>query len=118
MHEPMTAEEGYARFRGKCKELSEAAVAADPALTLVRGHYWCPVWGTREPHWWTVRSDGSIHDPTAQQFPSKGLGVYEPFDGTVECAECGKALREEDAAFHGNYAFCPDTSCAMRFVGL
>ena len=27
----------YSRFRGKCREMSEAACAADPTLTLVPG---------------------------------------------------------------------------------
>lgn len=47
----------YLKFRGKCKELSEAACAEDPSLALVRGHYYCPIWNVTEPHWWTVRPD-------------------------------------------------------------
>ena len=38
------AHEGYTKFRGKCKQMSEEAVAADPTLRLVRGHYFCPFW--------------------------------------------------------------------------
>jgi hypothetical protein len=113
----MTTEQGYRTLRGKCRELSEAAVAADPSLTLVRGHYFCPIWNTDEQHWWTVRADGSIFDPTREQFPSKGLGIYTPFDGTVECSECGKQLKEEEASFESRYCFC-STKCHMRFVGL
>ena len=30
----------YQRYRGKCKEMSEALIAADPSLRLVRGHYY------------------------------------------------------------------------------
>jgi hypothetical protein len=109
--------QGYT-LRGKCRELSEAAVAADPGLTLVRGHYICPYWG-KQAHWWTVRSDGTIFDPTAGQFPSHGAGEYVPFDGIVPCAECGAEMTEAEAAkgAHGNYAFC-STSCACRFVGI
>lgn len=111
------SDSNYAKYRGKCKEMSEAACAADPTLTLVRGHYHCPVWG-EQPHWWTVRSDGTVYDPTAPQFPSGGLGEYVPFDGIVPCAECGKEMREEDVrTAEGNYAFC-STACALRFVGL
>lgn len=113
----MTPDEGYRRYRGRCKELSEAAVAADPTLRLVRGHYWCPVWNTTEPHWWCARPDGAIHDPTREQFPSKGLGVYEPFNGMVECAECGREVPEADASFGSRYAFCSDR-CHGRFVGV
>jgi len=109
--------EGYRLYRGRCKELSEAACVADPTLTLVRGHYYCPIWNSAEEHWWTVRQDGSIHDPTKDQFPSRGQGFYEPFDGTVECAECGKKMNEKDARFDGRYAFC-SYLCNGRFVGV
>ena len=113
----MQAEESnYTKFRGKCKQMCEEAIAADNSLTLVRGHYWCPVWNTEEAHWWTVRKDGSIFDPTALQFPSAGAGDYTPFSGVIACSECGKEVKEEDAETSGNYAFCSYT-CHGRFVG-
>jgi len=67
-------------------------------LTAVRGHYYCPVWGKRE-HWWLVDKDNEIIDPTAMQFPSKGLGIYEPFkEGSAEptgiCMNCGEYCYE------------------------
>lgn len=111
-----TAPTGYDLFRGKCKELSEAAAAADPTLRLVRGHYFCPIWNTNEPHWWTVRPDGTIFDPTARQFPSAGAGIYEEFDGFFSCAECGKSVAEAEAHFESRYAFC-GYECFGRFVG-
>jgi hypothetical protein len=107
----------YTKFRGRCKELSDKACVEDPTLKLIRGHYYCPIWNTEEPHWWCEREDGTIHDPSSQQFPSNGNGTYIPFDGTVACAECGRKMQEEDASFEGNYAFC-STLCKMRFVGL
>lgn len=107
----------YEKYRGKCKEFCEQAVKDDPSLTLVRGHYYCPIWNTDESHWWTIREDGSIYDPTAKQFPSNGHGIYTKFDGIVSCAECGKEIKEEDADIEGNYCFC-STACHMRFVGL
>lgn len=110
-------ETDYLKFRGKCREMSEEACNLDPALTLVRGHYFCPIWGSDEPHWWCVRADGTIHDPTKDQFPSKGLGIYTPFNGFVTCSNCGKELKEENAQFESNYCFCSD-ACHMRFVGL
>jgi hypothetical protein len=113
----LSPEENYRIFRGRCQELSEQACAADPSLTLVRGHYFCPLWGTEEPHWWCVRPDGTIHDPSKQQFPSNGLGIYTPFDGWVACAECGKEIKEEEADIEGNYAFC-SYGCHGRFVGV
>lgn len=112
----MTETSDYLKYRGKCKEFSEAAVAADPSLTLVRGHYFCPFWG-EQPHWWTTKPDGTIVDPTALQFPSRGSGEYIPFDGMVTCAQCGKEMKELDAWFDSSYTFCSGT-CNMRFVGL
>lgn len=107
----------YTRFRGKCREMSEAAVAADPSLTLVRGHYICPIWG-EQAHWWTVRRDGSIHDPTALQFPSGGLGEYVPFDGTVKCDECGKRMQEAEVRYReGRYVLC-SYECFGKLVGV
>lgn len=113
----MTNDEGYRRYRGMCRELSEAACEADPTLTLVRGHYWCPLWNTTDAHWWTVRPDGSVYDPSKAQFPSKGQGTYTPFSGLIPCAECGEAVSEEDADIDGNYAFC-SYRCHGRFVGV
>ena len=113
----MTPEEGYRKFRGRCKELSEAAVDADSTLTLVRGHYFCPIWNVNEEHWWTVRQGGTIHDPTREQFPSCGMGIYTPFAGVIGCAQCGKEMTEDEASFYGNYAFCSN-SCCCRFVGV
>lgn len=105
-------------LRGKCKEMAESAVSSDPTLTLVRGHYWCPLWG-EQAHWWTVRQDGTIFDPTKDQFPSRGNGHYEPFRGWVTCSECGTDVVEADAIIDGNghYAFCSGR-CNARFVGI
>lgn len=106
----------YRQYRGECKKQAEAAVLKDPTLKIVRGHYYCHAYG-RQPHWWCERQDGTVVDPSARQFPSNGTGVYEPFDGVVECAECGKEVEEKDARFESNYAFC-SLRCNMRFVGL
>jgi hypothetical protein len=107
----------YLRFRGKCQSLCKAAIDADSTLRLVRGHYYCPIWNSREPHWWTVRIDGAIHDPSKYQFPSRGNGTYEEFDGMFECSECGKRVSEDKADIEGNYVFC-SYECHGRFVGV
>lgn len=107
----------YLKYRGKCKEMSEAACAADPSLRLVRGHYYCPIWHSNEQHWWCEKPDGTIVDPTKLQFPSEGKGFYTEFDGIIQCAECGKEVKEEDARIDGNYAFC-SSACNARFVGM
>lgn len=107
----------YLRYRGRCKELAENAIQNDPSLRLVRGYYYCPIWNHKDPHWWCVTSDGTIVDPSAKQFPSKGRGTYTEFDGRIPCAECGAELDESTALFESNYAFCNGT-CLMKFVGL
>lgn len=107
----------YQRYRGRCKELSEQWVHEHPEYTLVRGHYFCPIWNREEPHWWTADPDGVIYDPSSRQFPSVGTGIYTPFDGLVACAECGRRMAEEAVGFYGNYAFCSDL-CMGRFVGV
>lgn len=106
----------YIKYRGKCKEMSEALVADDPTLQLVRGWYHCPIWGKQE-HWWCKTPEGKIIDPTARQFPSKGIGEYEEFAGIFSCAECGTDVKEENAIFESNYVFCSGR-CVCRFVGL
>lgn len=111
----MNPDDGYRMLAGKCKKICESIAAVDPGWRLVRGHYVCPFWGSRA-HWWLESTDGVIYDPTVFQFPSS-IGDYEEFDGVVECAECGKRMKEEDASFDSNYAFCSG-ECNMRFVGL
>jgi hypothetical protein len=110
-------ESNYMKYRGKCKEMAEQAAAEDPSLTVVRGHYYCPLWNRREPHWWCVKPDGEIVDPTALQFPSGGLGIgeYEPFYGYLACEECGKTIHEDER--HAGYSVC-SYECYGSMVGL
>ena len=79
---------------GKCESVCKQMKEVFPELELVRGHYWCYVWGERE-HWWLTVESGEVIDPTAIQFPSKGLGCYEVWDESKEeptgkCPECGE----------------------------
>ena len=106
----------YMTYRGKCKQLSEELVQNDSSLVLVRGYYHYPFWG-KQAHWWTRAPDGTVIDPTVLQFPSKGMGDYEEFDGTVECSNCGKQIAEEDGDYESNYVFCSYT-CHGQFVGV
>jgi len=103
-------------LRGTCRQASEEAAKKDASLRVVRGYYHCWEWG-RQPHWWCVRENGEIVDPTKNQFPSLGNAEYEEFDEWFKCSECGKSIREEDGIIHGNYIFCCDR-CCCRFVGL
>lgn len=97
---------------GNCKGATALMVEAFPDLRRARGHYYCPAWGPRE-HWWCVREDGEIVDPTAGQFPSKGHGHYEEWDSsqpepTGKCPECGAY------AYDGN-TFCSD-GCDAKYM--
>ena len=106
----------YLRYRGQCKTMSEAFVAAHPGWRLVRGHYQCPIWGP-QPHWWCEDAQGTIHDPTKDQFPSRGLGIYEEFDGMTTCESCGKRQPEAATVFggNGNHTYCSG-DCYMKAV--
>lgn len=107
----------YLKFRGKCKKMCEDLIEKDSSLKLVRGHYYCPIWNSNEQHWWVINSNGDIVDPTKDQFPSKGNGFYEEFNGVYQCSECGKDILEEEADFESNYVFC-SYQCHGRFVGV
>lgn len=101
------------QLRGKCEDLSKAACDADPTLRLVRGWYFDPDWG-RQEHWWTVRQDGTIHDPTAAQFPHGGIAaLYEEYQGIFPCYGCGTEISESD-----QYMGCCSGECYGRMVGV
>jgi hypothetical protein len=107
----------YQKYRGKCKEFCKQAILEDPSLKLVRGFYHDPIWG-KQQHWWTIRPDGSIFDPTKKQFPSGGIKeFYEEFNGTLECAQCGTKIKESEVIPYGRYGFCSGT-CRCKFVGI
>lgn len=103
------------KLRGKCREYSEAAVAADPSLSLIRGWYVDPIWG-RQEHWWTTRPDGTIFDPTSAQFPFGGVAEwYEEFEGVYPCMECGTEVSEETIQTNQG---CCSGRCFGRMVGI
>ena len=105
----------YIKFRGTCKAACEQLIKEDPTLRLVRGHYWCPLWNSKEPHWWCEKN-GQIIDPTAGQFPSNGNGEYIEFNGFFDCANCGKKVNESLVHSNvGNHIFC-SYYCHYNFV--
>lgn len=112
----MDKESNYSKYRGKCKEFVDAMIAKDSTLKAVRGHYYDAQWGAQE-HWWAIKPDGTIIDPTALQFLSKGKGVYKEFDGWTNCAECGKEIHEDEVHFMGNYTCC-SLACCKSLVGV
>lgn len=118
----MNSEDGYRLLAGKCRQICEAIANIDPEWRLVRGYYYCPIWGQRT-HWWLVSKDGIIYDPTVAQFPNPE-GEYVEFDGLIACEECGKEMKESDIIaekdgmhFDGHHAFCSGR-CHARCVGL
>lgn len=105
-------------MRGRCKEMSEEAIKNDSSLTLVCGFYYEPYWSREEEHWWCERSDGSIFDPTASQFPSGGVTeYYRKFEGRFECEQCGKDCHMDEMIHEGRYHFCSG-ECYCRCVGI
>ena len=110
------SETDYAKYRGKCRELAEAAFKADPSLRVVPGYYFCPLWG-KQAHWWCEKSDGTVVDPTVKQFPTAGAGaIYKEYDGTIECEYCAKVVSEQDAYLEGHHAYCSYT-CYGHDIG-
>lgn len=100
------SETDYLKYRGRCKEMVDAAIADDPTLEAVPGYYICPLWG-KQAHWWCVRPDGSIYDPSVKQFPTQGAGAeYIKYDGTVECEYCHKVVPESEAYGVEPHAYC------------
>lgn len=91
-------------LRGTCRQAAERLAASEDGLTVVRGWYLDAHWGTQE-HWWCVRTDGEIVDPTVEQFPTGHLPAlrhYVPFEGLYPCVGCGVPV-EEDQTIDG---FC------------
>lgn len=98
---------------GKCSEATLRMNEEFPELKRVRGHYYCPIWGERE-HWWLVDFEGNVVDPTKSQFPSRGIGHYEPWnegdpEPTGMCANCGELI------YDGNTTVCSE-QCHREYV--
>lgn len=110
-------QDAYTKYRGKCKEFALAAAAANPTLHIQRGWYFCPIWNSHEEHWWCVNDKGEIHDPTREQFPSRGLGSYVAYEGVYPCMECGTHVVEEQASAESHPGFC-SSQCYGRCVGV
>ncbi|MDB4312078.1 hypothetical protein N9937_01480 [bacterium] len=107
----------YSRYRGNCKQFCDAAVIEDPTLEIKRG-WFIDINDVKHEHWWTVRPDGTIHDPTIKQFAFNGIGGgYQEFDGTFECSQCGKVDNADTMTHESNYHFC-DGRCYCIFVGV
>jgi hypothetical protein len=96
----------YLTYRGRCKELADEAMQNDLTLRVVPGWYICPLWG-KQAHWWCVKPDGTIVDPSVKQFPTAGAGAeYIEYDGVIECEFCQKALPETEAYRYAQHVYC------------
>lgn len=97
--------------RGKCAEATRKMVEEFPELRRACGFVFAP-WG-EDQHWWCVAPDGSVVDPTREQFP--WVGGYEEVDPanphrpipTGRCMECGNSA-------YGGETFC-DKECETTF---
>lgn len=102
-------------LRGTCRTAAEQLAETDPSLSVVRGWYVDAHWG-RQEHWWCVRPDGEIVDPTVEQFPTghvPGLREYIPYEGVHPCPGCGTEVHADR-----NYSgFCCG-ACFGSTVGL
>lgn len=100
---------------GKCQEVTTEMVKEFPELQQIRGFYYCPLWGERM-HWWCINEEFSLLiDPTAEQFPSRGSGVYDSVDEddpgsipTGKCPNCG------GFCYNGNY--CCSENCYEEYA--
>ena len=90
----------------QCAEFTKLMNDVYPELRRVCGFYHCPIVGKR-PHWWLIDQNGNIVDPTAVQFPSRGvMGEYIELEGPQgkpkgRCLNCG------EVSYHETY-FCSD----------
>lgn len=112
----MNNNDGYKYLAGKCYTICKAISDVHPEFLLTRGHYFCPFWNENRQHWW-LEINNIIFDPTKEQFPSKGAGIYKKFDGICECSECKVKMKEENTLKDGRYIFC-SSECYKKFVGL
>lgn len=92
--------------RGKCAAATKAMAEVFPELRRTCGFVAAP-WGD-DQHWWCVAPDGTVVDPTAEQFPY--VGGYEEVDlanphrriPTGRCMHCAADV------FYG------DTFCSLE----
>ena len=85
--------------QGSCGHFTSVFAERFPELTRVPGYYYAPGGeASHGEHWWLTDPQGHIVDPTADQFPSQGKGVYVPYDPTKHkmakgsCPGCGITL--------------------------
>lgn len=88
--------------KSKCEDL----LIENPLLKIVSGFYYCPLTSKNNIHWWCITPAGDIIDPSKEQFGYQGMGDYIQSDGLIECKECGKRVKDDDAILLGDEQFC------------
>ncbi|KMV15978.1 hypothetical protein ACT17_23090 [Mycolicibacterium conceptionense] len=108
-------------LRGKCQAAAKELAAQDPTLRVVRGWYIDIDWGEQE-HWWCERPDGTVIDPTVEQFPTghvEALRQYREYAGVHPCPGCGIPVEGETGfccgGCHGATVGVPIGSCVCEF---
>lgn len=103
-------------LRAKCQDYSEGLAKAFPELKAVSGFFCAvePEPDDRQPgaeHWWCVHDDGTIYDPTVEQF-GVTTGIYVPWRRDFHhvrigcCMACGMEIY--GLAGTGSKCVCPD----------
>lgn len=103
--------------RGCCQEAVEAMVQDFPELRKAAGFVYCD-WG-RDEHWWCVAPDGSVVDPTREQFNI--VFEYEELDlndpKTRDRVPIGRCVNCGEETYRSSYSseVCSE-SCASAFT--
>lgn len=87
-------------LRGTCERAAQELAHEDSSLRVVRGWYIDAQWG-RQEHWWCERPNGTILDPTVEQFPTghvPALREYQEYQGVHSCPGCGAPVVTEDSS--------------------
>jgi hypothetical protein len=88
----------YGSASCNCGTFTRQMAQRFPELTRVPGFYLAPGGASHGEHWWLEAPDGSIVDPTADQWPSCGTGTYVRYDPTKHllpkgtCPYCGTSV--------------------------
>jgi hypothetical protein len=98
---------------GWCQFAATKMAKQFPELRLARGWYGTPQ--RKSAHWWCVAVDGTIVDPTGEQFKERGLfDRYIELDvNAIACTGCTSTVAESDPSFYvvADSPFCSKT-CA------
>lgn len=112
-------------LRGFCHSISQEMVAEFPELRLAKG-YFEDDYGAKRSHWWCIAPDGTIVDPTIDQFESNfkiTASRYEEYDelkhGPLpigKCYNCGSYIyADEQDDNYSSISFC-EQKCESDYL--